>query len=35
MGPQPSANPTIDPEAQGPIGQMINGLMDNLLHSEK
>jgi hypothetical protein len=31
MGPQPPANPTIDPEAQGPIGQMMNGLMGNAL----
>ena len=35
MGPQPPANPTIDPEAQGPIGQMMNGLMGNALSDDK
>ena len=35
MGPQPPANPTIDPEAQGPIGQMMNGLMSNALSDDK
>jgi hypothetical protein len=35
MAPQPPANPTIDPEAQGPIGQMMNGLMSNALSDDK